>query len=80
MRGTLEIVAPALAGSREGHPPSLWAGEGPRADRRQVGAPLDVQVLHIERVVFDELASGLHVLTHQSCKDGFALGDIFELH
>jgi hypothetical protein len=41
---------------------------------------LDIQVLHIERVVFDELAAGLYVLAHQGCEDGFAFGDIFELH
>jgi hypothetical protein len=26
--------------------------------------PLDIQVLHIERVVFDELAAGFYVLAH----------------
>jgi hypothetical protein len=41
---------------------------------------LDVQILHIERVVFDELAPGLYVLAHQRGEDGFALGDVFQLH
>lgn len=41
---------------------------------------LDVQVLHIQGVVFDELSPRLDVLSHQSGKDRFALGDILELH
>ena len=41
---------------------------------------LDVQVLHIQRVLFDELAARFHVLAHQGGEDGFALGDVFKLH
>jgi hypothetical protein len=39
--------------------------------------PLDVQILHVERVVFDELPAGLYIFAHQSGEDGFALGDVF---
>ena len=41
---------------------------------------LDIQVLHVQRVVFDELAAGFNVFAHQRGEDGFALGDVFELH
>ena len=39
---------------------------------------LDVQVLHVQRVVFDELSAGFHVFAHQRREDSFALGDVFE--
>jgi hypothetical protein len=38
----------------------------------------DVQVLHIQRVFFDELAASFNVLAHQRGEDGFALGEVFE--
>src|SRR5208337_370254 len=38
---------------------------------------LDVQVLHVQRVVFDKLAAGFDVFAHQGSEDGFALGDVF---
>lgn len=41
---------------------------------------LDIQVLYVERIVFDELAAGFYVFAHQRGEDGFALGDVFELH
>jgi len=40
---------------------------------------LDIQVLHVEGVVFDELAAGFYVFAHQRGENGFALGDVFEL-
>ena len=39
---------------------------------------LDVQILHIERVVFDELSAGLYVFAHERRKDRLALGYVFE--
>jgi len=39
--------------------------------------PLDIQVLHIERVVFYEFSSGFYVFAHQGGEDGFALGYVF---
>jgi len=41
---------------------------------------LDIQVLHIQRVFFDEFAAGFHVFAHQRGEDGLALGDVFEFH
>jgi len=41
---------------------------------------LDIQVLYVEGVVFDELSAGFYVLAHQRGEDGFALGDVFELY
>ena len=40
---------------------------------------LDVQVLDVEGVVFDELAAGFNVFSHEGCEDGLGLGEIFEL-
>ena len=51
--------------------PSTWAGYPWR---------LDIQVLYVEGVVFDELAAGLYVFAHQRCEDGFAFGDVFQLY
>jgi len=36
---------------------ALFAGETP-------ALPLDVQILHVERVVFDEFPAGLYVFAH----------------
>src|ERR1700746_3510715 len=44
------------------------------------GDRLDVQVLHIQRLPFDELAPRFDVFAHQRGEDGLALGNIFELH
>ena len=41
---------------------------------------LDVQVLYIQRILFNELATALDVLTHQRRKDLLTRSDIFELH
>ena len=40
--------------------------------------PLNIQVLHIERVFFDELAASFDVFAHQRSEDGFTLGNVFE--
>lgn len=37
----------------------------------------DIQVLHIEGVVFDEFATRLRIFAHKRGKDGFGLGKIF---
>src|SRR5689334_20854901 len=39
---------------------------------------LDVEVLYVKGVVFDELAARLDVFTHQRGEDGFSLGDVLE--
>src|SRR5271166_2794375 len=39
---------------------------------------LNVQVLHVQRVVFDKLSAGFDVFAHQGSEDGFTLGDVFE--
>src|ERR1700722_997976 len=41
---------------------------------------LDIQILHIQRVVLDELPSRLHVFTHQRGENGLALRDVFQFH
>jgi len=49
--------------------------------RRSVAKKVsDIQVLHIQRVFFNELAAGFHILAHQRGEDGLALGDIFQFH
>lgn len=40
---------------------------------------LDVEVLDVERVVFDEFATGFDVFAHQGGEDGLSFSDIFEL-
>jgi len=51
---------------------TLQAGEGARPTQ------LDIQILHIQRVVFDEFAAGFDIFAHQGGEDGFALGDVFK--
>src|ERR1019366_7430493 len=43
-------------------------------------AVLDVEVFHIQRVLFDKLAPGLDILAHQRGEDLFALHGVFEAH
>src|ERR1017187_1131840 len=39
---------------------------------------LDIQILHVERVVFDEFSTRFHVFAHQRGEDSFALGYVFQ--
>jgi len=39
---------------------------------------LYVEVLHVERIVFNELAACFNVFAHQGCEDGFSFRQIFE--
>ena len=41
---------------------------------------LNIQVLDVQRVVFDELAPRFHILTHQRGENGLTLGEVFQLH
>jgi hypothetical protein len=41
---------------------------------------LDVQVLYIQSIVFDELAASFHVFSHQRAENDFSLGDVFQFH
>lgn len=43
-----------------------------------IAAGSDVEILHIERIVFDELASALDVFAHQRGEDLFGLHQVFE--
>jgi hypothetical protein len=52
----------------------LFSGES-----RPQPTKLDIQILHVERIVFDKFAACFYVLTHQRGEDGLALGDVFEL-
>jgi hypothetical protein len=49
-------------------------------DVRPYMAGLDIQVLHIERVFFDELPAGFDVFAHQRGEDGLALSNVFKPH
>jgi hypothetical protein len=40
---------------------------------------LNIQVLYIQRILFDELATRFDILAHQGGEDGFAFGNVFEL-
>ena len=52
-----------------------WADEGvcPYA------SGLDVQILYVEGVFFDEFAARFDVFAHERGEDGFGFGDVFEL-
>jgi hypothetical protein len=60
--------------------PQRYAGYKADEGVRPYASRLDVQVLHIQRVVFNELAPGFDVLSHQRGEDGLAFGDILQLH
>ena len=45
-----------------------------------IGAFLDVEILHVERIILDELAARFDVFAHQSGEDGVGFGDVFELY
>jgi hypothetical protein len=40
----------------------------------------DIQILHVERVIFDEFAATLYVFAHQRGEDDLALGGVFQSH
>src|SRR5579885_2580368 len=50
----------------------------PSLSTRRKKTVLNIEVLHVQRVVFDELASRLHIFAHQRGKDGFGFGDVLE--
>ena len=39
---------------------------------------LDIQVLYVQGVFFDELATRFYVFAHQRGEDGFGFGDVLE--
>src|SRR6266851_8739692 len=45
---------------------------------RPYASLLNVQVLHVQRVVFDEFSAGFYVFAQQGGEDGLALGYVFE--
>src|SRR5258708_24427363 len=49
-------------------------------DVRELRTQLNIQVLHIQRILFDKLPPRLDVLTHQRGEDGLALGNVFRLY
>jgi hypothetical protein len=59
---------------------SVYSEMAAEVDVRPYMAVLDIQVLYVERVFFDELPAGFDVFTHQRGEDGLALGDVFESH
>src|SRR5271169_4155812 len=82
LRGT-EVIRGNIAELR-----SAWTGGGARPlhDQSQKDGQecppytleSDIQVFHVQRVVFDELSAGFYVFAHQGGEDGFALGYVFE--
>ena len=51
------------------------------SDRNVRPAPaLNIQVLYIQRVFFDELPAGFDVFAHQRGEDGLALGYVLKLY
>ena len=40
----------------------------------------DIQILHIQRILFNELPARFNVFAHQRGEDGFAFGNVFEFH
>src|SRR5580658_6858466 len=40
---------------------------------------LNVEVLHVQSIVFDELAPRFYIFAHQRGEDGLGLGNVFEL-
>jgi hypothetical protein len=47
---------------------------------RPTHAKSDIQILYIQRVLFDELSTRLDIFTHEGGEDGFALSQVFKLH
>jgi hypothetical protein len=45
---------------------------------QSVAEKLDIQILHIQRILFDELAPRFHVFAHEGSEDRLALGDVLE--
>ena len=58
-------------------------GDGSLANEQRApqGAPegLDVEILHVEGVVFDKFAARFDVLAHERGEDGLGFGDVFKL-
>jgi hypothetical protein len=54
------------------------------AEWRNLNSPaaknLDIQVLHVQSILFDELPACLDILTHERGEDRFRLSQILELH
>src|SRR5215472_8257103 len=44
----------------------------------RVGEKSDIEVFHIQRILFDELTACLDIFAHERCEDGFALGDVLK--
>ena len=62
--------------------PVLWADLRRlyRSETRPYRAKLDIQILHIQRIVFDELPPRLNVFAHERGENRLALGNVLELH
>jgi hypothetical protein len=70
----LRLLELRTRNSESGRQPSTSkAGES----ARPLEARLNIQVFYVQRVLFDELAPGFHVLAHQSAEDGLGFGDVF---
>ena len=65
-------------GERKGCNASRRPAHKPLFIRVNRDEELDVEVLHVERIFFDELATGFDVFAHQRGEDGLALRDVLE--
>ena len=61
----------------EVHEDGLWTSSIYLSASRRI---LNIQILNIQRVVFDELPAGFHVFAHERAEDGFAFRDVFQLY
>src|SRR5579871_724739 len=84
--GTLSELWGCSSGARNGKDNLCSFAAKARATTRPLDSllwlnpELDVQVFHIQRIFFDELATSFDVLTHQRSEDGLALSNVLELH
>jgi len=81
-KGRLEIESELLKGRGFGRAVSFGfmaclkaCPPDPSKDQKKL---LDIEVLHIQRILFDEFPARFYVFAHQSCEDGFAFGNVFE--
>ena len=53
---------------------------GVQGTHGNAGEPtLDVQVLHVERVIFDKFSARFDIFAHEGGEDGVGFGDVFQL-
>lgn len=62
-------------------PKTFWHGTGGRRSRRTAWAgALDVQVLDLKGMIFDELPTGFNLFSHEHREQPFGLGSNVRIH